>query len=338
MKKIFALIMACLMMAALLAGCGSPKDTAAAGNEKKVIKLSITENEEHPQGLLIQTFKKELEEISNGHFEVQLYYNSSLYTQEAAMQALLSGDLEMTATSMQVTEEYMPSINMFTSTFFFKDYDHMRKVLDGEIGQELVQEMHDTMAYFPIGFFYNGSRQLNLRTTEEITKPEQLKNTILRMPTSEAWLAAGESLGAKTTPLAYSEVYGALQNGTIDAQDNPLPAVKSAKFYEVTKQICLTYHIIDAELLAINTKFWDDLTEEEQGWIAQAAEMGIKACDEAVIQQEAELLSFFESKGLKIVTPDHDAFAAYARKYYEDKGYTARWDMELYEKVQDLAK
>lgn len=325
--------------------CACQSNTGASETEapkvetaKKTIRVSIVENEEHPQGLLIKTFKDELEKLSGGNIEVQLFYNSSLYTQEAAMQALNTGDLEMTMTSMQVTEEYLPSINMFTSTFFFKDYAHMRTVLDGEIGQKLFDDMHNSVSYVPVGFFYNGSRQLNLRTDDPITKPEQLSSTILRMPSSDAWIAAGESLGAKATPLAYAEVYGALQNGTIDAQDNPLPSVKSAKFYEVTKQISLTYHIIDAEIVALNTKFWDGLTAEEQGWIKDATKAAIKVCDEAVIKQESELLSFFESEGLTIVEPDHEAFAAYAKNYYEEKGLTEKWDMDLYDKVQSMAK
>lgn len=343
MKKLFVLLLIIVMMSAVLVGCGkgtSSEKTSSNQKEetKKVIKISITENEDHPQALLLKTFKEELETASNGAFDVQLYYNSSLYTQEAAMQALVSGDLEVTLTSMQITSEYLPSLNMFTSTFFFKDYDHMRAVLDGEIGNELFKEMHENVAYVPVGYFYNGARQLNLRTDKEITAPEQLKSTILRMPSSEAWLAAGESLGAKATPLAYAEVYTALSNGTIDAQDNPLPAVKSAKFYEVTKQICLTYHIIDAEIFAMNTKFWDSLSAEEQSMVSAACNKAIEACDKAVIQQESELLSFFEAEGLKIVTPDHDAFAAYAKKYYEDKGYTQKWDMDLYNRVQELAK
>ena len=194
------------------------------------------------------------------------------------------------------------------------------------------------VGYVPIGFFYNGSRQLNLRTEEEVHKPEDLKSTILRMPSSEAWIAAGESLGAKVTPMAYAEVYTALANGTIDAQDNPLPAVKTMKFYEVTKQLCMTYHIIDAEIVALNTDRWNSLTEQQQTWVREAMKYAVEVCDNATIQLESELVSFFEGEGLKIVYPDHDAFASYALNYYQEKGLADDWDMDLYQKIQDLAK
>ena len=214
----------------------------------------------------------------------------------------------------------------------------MRAVLDGEVGQSIFNDMLESAPYVPVGFYYNGARELNLRTEEEVTKPEDLASTLLRMPNSEAWIAAGESLGAKVTTLAYSEVYTALSTGTIDAQDNPLPSDKSAKFYEVTKQICMTDHIIDAGLFAINTEVWKELSEQQQGWVKEAAKEAIAACDKVTIDAEAELVAFFEGEGLKIVYPDKDAFAEYAYNYYVEHGLTADWDMDLYEKIKDLAE
>lgn len=334
MKKIVAVALCLMLVFTTLLSA-----TAFADSQKTVIKLSLMENEEHPQGLLAAAFEKELEALSDGQIDVQVFYNGSLYSLEAAMPAMRSGDLEATFTSMQVTAEYLPSISMLTSTFIFKDYDHMRKVMDGEVGETLFEQMNnDSVGYVPVGFFYNGSRQLNLRTTEPIMKPEDLSSTILRMPSSDAWIAAGESLGAKATPLAYSEVYTALQNGTIDAQDNPLPAVKTMKFYEVTKQISLTYHIIDAEIFAFSYKAWNALNDEQQGWVKEAASRAIKVCDEAVIAQEAELISFFEDEGLMIVHPDYDAFKEHAYQYYVEKGLTADWDMALYDQIQAMAE
>ncbi len=330
MKKIVALLLAMLMIMGMMGVAFADKQT--------VIKVSLMENEEHPQGLLAAAFEKKLEELSNGTIDVQVFYNGSLYSQEAAMQAMRAGTLEITYTSMQITAEYLPSVSMLSSTFIFKDYDHMRKVMDGEVADMLFEQMNnDTVGYVPVGFFYNGSRQLNLRTDKEVTKPEDLKSTILRMPSSDAWIAAGESLGAKATPLAYAEVYTALQNGTIDAQDNPLPAVKTMKFYEVTKQISLTSHIIDAEIVAYSSKLWNSLTDEQKAWVKEASDYSIKICDEAVLEQESELLSFFEEQGLKIVHPDYDAFKEYAYNYYVEKGLTATWDMDLYNKIQEMA-
>ena len=331
MKKLLTLFLAAMMVFSVAA-------YASAEDKPLNLKFSVMENEEHPQGQLMAAFKEKIEEISNGSITCDIFYNGSLYSQEAATQAIRSGELELTTESMQFTAEYLPSITMLTSTFIFKDYAHMRKVMDGEVGQNLFEQMLDgDVGYVPIGFFYNGSRQLNLRTDEEVTKPEDLKNTILRMPASDAWIAAGESLGAKVTPMAYAEVYTALQNGTIDAQDNPMPAVKTMKFYEVTKQLCMTYHIIDAEIVAMSTITWNSLSEQQQAWVREAMTYAVEVCDNATLQLESELVSFFEGEGLKIVYPDHDAFAAYALNYYQEKGLAADWDMDLYKKIQEMA-
>ena len=330
-KKILSVIFVVVLTIGMLSGCG-------AKNEKVVLKFCTLENEEHGQGVLLNTFKKELEALSGGEIEVQVYHNGSLYTQDGAIQALNSGELEMNLTSLQAAAEYLPSIAMLGSTYMFKDYGHMRKVMDSEIGDELRQQVKDAAGYIPLGYYYNGSRQLNLVQEEPINKPEDLKGVILRMPSSEAWIAAGESLGASVSPMAYSEVYTGLQTGTIDAQDNPMPAVKTAKFYEVTNQLCLTYHIVDFGLIALNAKVWDSLNEEQQGWLMQAADLAAKACDEVILKNEAELISFFETEGLSIVYPDIDAFSEYAHSYYVDNNLTSDWDMDLYERIQSMAE
>lgn len=333
MKKIIALALV-LVIAVSLFGCSGNNSDA----EKVTLKFCTLENEEHGQGVLLKTFKEKVEALSNGQIEVQLYFNGSLYTQDGAIPALVSGELEMNLTSLQTTADYLPSIAMFASTFMFKDYEHMRKVMDSEIGSDLRNQVLQSAGYIPLAYYYNGSRQLNLVQEEPVMTPEDMEGVILRMPSSDAWIAAGESLGASVSPLAYSEVYTALQTGTIDAQDNPMPAVKTAKFYEVTNQLCLTYHIIDFGLIALSGKVWNNLNEQQQGWVLEAGAAAAKACDEVILKNEAELVSFFENEGLKIVRPDVDAFAEYAHKYYVDNNLTKDWDMDLYNKVQAMAE
>lgn len=330
MKKVIALLLV-LVLAVTLTSCSSNQ------GKKVTLKFCTLENEEHGQGVLLSTFKKKVEELSGGQIEVQTYYNGSLYTQDGAIPALKSGELEMNLTSLQVTSEYMPSLAMLASTFMFKNYEHMRTAMDSQIGTDLRTQIKDAAGYIPLGYYYNGSRQLNLTSDTPVTTPADMNGVILRMPAGEAWQAAGESLGASVSPLAYAEVYTALQTGTIDAQDNPMPAVKTAKFYEVTKQLCLTYHIVDFGLIALNGKVWDGLTAEQQGWLLEAADAAAKACDEVILKNEAELVAFFEAEGLKVVQPDVNAFSEYAHNYYVENGLTKDWDMDLYNKIQEMA-
>jgi len=335
MKRFLVVLLAvvmCFSAMAVFTGCGQTK------KDKVVLKFCTLENEEHGQGVLLKTFKEKVESLSGGQIEVQLFFNGSLYTQDGAIPALRSGELEMNLTSIQVTADYLPSISMFASTFMFKNYEHMRKVMDSQIGKDLAGQIDKAAGYIPLGYYYNGSRQLNLDKEEPVMTPADMKGVLLRMPSSAAWLAAGESLGASVSPLAYGEVYTALQTGTIDAQDNPMPAVKSSKFYEVTSQMCMTYHIIDFGLIALNSEIWHSLTEEQQGWLQEAAAAAAKACDEVILKNEAELVDFFKSEGLSIVYPDIAAFSEYAYNYYVTNKLTDDWDMALYDQIQDMAK
>lgn len=336
MKKIIVFLLVAAMAFSLVA-CGSQSSSEADTGKKVVLKLNIGENEEHGQGVMISTFKNEVEILSGGQIEVQLFFSSSLYNPDATLPAVKNGELEMTATSFQLTADYYAPISMFSSPFLFKNYDHMRAVMSSEIGENLAEQVKETAGYYPLGYYYNGSRQLNLTSEEPVMTPEDMSGVILRMPNAEAWLHVGKALGASVAPLAYSEVYTALQTGTIDAQDNPLPAVNTMKFYEVTKQISLTNHIVDAGLLVINNKVWDSMTEEQQGWVKAAAATAVAACDDIMVKQEQELLSFFEEQGLVIVNPDQNAFAEYAQNYYTENGLTADWDMDLYARIRAMA-
>jgi len=159
---------------------------------------------------------------------------------------------------------------------------------------------------------------------------------ILRMPNAPAWIDAGRSLGGNVTPIAYSEVYTALQTGTIEAQDNPLPGTYAMKFYEVTKQISLTKHIIDVKLLCVTNSVWNEMTDQQQQWMKEAAHYACEQGSAATYKQESELLDFFKDYGMIITYPDVEAFQAHSFNYYKENGLTDDWDMDLYERVQAL--
>jgi TRAP-type C4-dicarboxylate transport system substrate-binding protein len=149
----------------------------------------------------------------------------------------------------------------------------------------------------------------------------------------------GRALGAKPTPLGFGEVYMGLKTGTIDGQDNPLPTDKNAKFYEVTKYIILTDHLIDSVFPTINEKKWQSLTPEQQDAIYQAVETARQVCDQLNLDQEAELVEFFKGEGPTVIVPDKAAFIERAQKMYlENTDISGNWDMDLYEKVQGLAE
>ncbi len=292
----------------------------------------------HTKAML--AFKEELEKLTDGEVEVEAFHSGQLFNQEAAQAAIRKGTLDMVYTGPNWLAEFVPYMSMFAAAYMFQDYDHMNSTFNGELGKEMFDGIAKEIGIRPLGAFYLGTRQLNLRDIgREVKTPADMKGVKLRMPNSPTWLFMGEALGASPTPLSFTEVYMGLKTGTIDGQDNPLPTDKNAKFYEVTKYIVLTDHFINPILPSMNEKKWQSLGPELQEKVLQALEVAREICDSTNLAAEAELVDFFKGEGMTILVPDKAAFIERAQKMYlENKEISGSWDMELFEKVQTLAK
>jgi TRAP-type C4-dicarboxylate transport system substrate-binding protein len=165
------------------------------------------------------------------------------------------GNLELSSISAFDIAKQVPEFSIFTAGYMIRDPDHQQKVFNGPIGRRCTS-WSDKMEVTVLSPIYLGTRQVNLREARNVRTPADLKGVKLRMPGSKEWLFLGEALGATATPLAFGEVYLGLKTGTIDGQDNPLPTVRAAKFYEVTKQLVLTNHLVDGIFIAISNKSW----------------------------------------------------------------------------------
>jgi TRAP-type C4-dicarboxylate transport system substrate-binding protein len=166
-----------------------------------------------------------------------------------------------------------------------------------------------------------------------------MKTVKMRVPNSPAWIAMGKALGANPTPMAFGEVYMGLKTGVVGAQDNPLPTDKSAKFYEVTKYIVLTDHVVDSVWPTINEKKWQSMTKQQQDWVVAALDKAREHCDNTNLENEKSILSFFKEQGLTVVeNADKAAFAAYAKNYYQNeaKDISKDWDWKLYDDIQKI--
>jgi TRAP-type C4-dicarboxylate transport system substrate-binding protein len=157
----------------------------------------------------------------------------------------------------------------------------------------------------------------------------------LRMPPGEFWQFLGESIGANPTPVAYAELYSALQAGTVDGQDNPLVSSKLMKFDEVTSQFVLTRHVIGYDLLAITSKIWNGLTPAQQAKFQMSAEKALAESTAKYNSQEDEVIAYFKKEGKKVYEPDQAAFRAYAQKKYVEK-YGADWPKGALERINAI--
>jgi tripartite ATP-independent transporter DctP family solute receptor len=336
MKKVLLAVVVMLVIASVAMAGG--KGEAPTEAKTFVLKYNQLEPPEHPQGITETAFAEKIKELSGGQITVETYYSGTLFTQEGEVPAMMTGDLDLSTLAFQDMGPYLPAANMFAAPYIFTSYEHMEKVfaLDSAVAKDFYKMVSDACGYTPLAAMTQGSRTINTKWTNPIMRPEDMQGMILRMPNAPAWIDAGRSLGGKITPIAYSEVYTALQTGTIEAQDNPLPGTYAMKFYEVTKQISLTKHIIDVKLLCVTNSVWNDMTAQQQQWMKEAAHFACQQGSAATYKQEAELLDFMKNYGMIITYPDVEAFQAHSLKYYQDNGLTKEWDMDLYNRVQAL--
>ena len=202
---------------------------------RKLLRISTPAVSDDWHARMWTVLKDQLEQTAPGQFDVQINLNASLFKQGAEPVAMARGNLEMATLSAFDIAKLVPEFSIFTAGYVIRDPAHLMQVFNGPIGQELFKRVAEKMDITVLAPIYYGTRQLNLRDRRNVRTPADLKSVKLRMPGSREWLFLGEALGATPTPLAFGEVYLGLRTGTIDAQDNPLPTVKSAKFYEVTR-------------------------------------------------------------------------------------------------------
>jgi len=310
----------------------------AAPKQHKITWSSVSvPDDAHTKAMMV--FKLELERITEGQIDVELYHSGQLFTQEAAQTATMRGTLDMVYTGPNWVADRIPKWSMFAMPYVFKSYAHMSNFFNSDAARPLYDEVAEEIGMRPLGAFYLGTRQLNLRDIgREVRTPQDMKGVKLRMPGSATWQYMGKLLGANPTPLSFTEVYMGLKTGTVDGQDNPLPTDRNAKFYEVTKYIILTNHYVNPVMPTINEKKWQSLGPELQAKVMQAIEVARQTCDELNLQQEAELVEFFKNAGMTIIEPDVEPWVEYAQNMYlNDTAVTKDWDLELFDEIQELA-
>lgn len=280
-------------------------------------------------------FKEALDKSSANQFDVQINLNASLFKQGTEPAAMARGNLELSAISAFDIAKLVPEFSIFTAGYVVRDPAHQQKVFNGPIGTELFKTVSEKMDVTVLSTVYLGTRQVNLREARNVKVPADLKGVKLRMPASKEWLFLGEALGATATPLAFGEVYLGLKTGTIDGQDNPLPTVRAAKFYEVTKQLVLTNHLVDGIFIAISNKTWNTLTPAQKDHVKAAAQAAAQYNNENRIKEEAQIVDFFKQQGLQVTTPDVDAFRKSVQDTYGKSDYAKVWPAGLLERINN---
>jgi TRAP-type transport system periplasmic protein len=322
-----------LLLAASVVAVAGALLPAAQAQTKTVLRVSTPAVPDDWHAKMWTVFKDSLEKSAPGEFDVQINLNASLFKQGTEPAAMARGNLELTSISAFDIAKLVPEFSVFTAGYIVRDPDHQQKVFNGPIGAEMFKLVSEKMDVTPLSTVYLGTRQVNLREPRNVKTPADLKGVKLRMPGSKEWLFLGEALGATPTPLAFGEVYLGLKTGTIDGQDNPLPSVRAAKFYEVTKQIVMTSHLVDGIFIAISNKAWNAMSPAQKQKVKAAADAASNYNNENRIKEEGQLVEFFKKEGLQVTTPDVEAFRKSVQATYQNSEYAKVWSKGLLERI-----
>jgi TRAP-type transport system periplasmic protein len=304
---------------------------AARAQGKSKLRFSCAFTEQDPRADAYKAFAASIKDS----FDFEPYWGNTLFKQGTELVALQRGNLEMCNLAPQDISKQLPAWSLMTSAYLFRDVDHMRKTFKSDVGKEFIKMARDQLEIQVVTPVYFGSRHVNLKPEKTIRTPADLAGIKLRMPPGEFWQFLGESIGVSPTPVAFAEVYTALQTGAIDGQDNPLVTSKLMKFYEVTTQFVLTGHVVAYDVLAVSTKVWNAMSSAQQAQFQSAAEKAMDDYTTKYLGLEKDVVDYLKSQGKKVYAPDLNAFRAYAQKKYVDK-YGQDWPKGALERINSL--
>jgi tripartite ATP-independent transporter DctP family solute receptor len=266
---------------------------------------------------------QEIGKRTNGRYQIDVYPASQLGKENDINQGLTLGTVDIILTGASFAARTYPPLAVSYFPFIFRDADHMLKYAKSDVFKELTKGYDEKSGNHVTALTYYGARQVTSAAARPIAKPEDMKGLKIRVPDAPAYLAFPKSLGANATPIAFAEVYLALQNGTVDAQENPLPTIEAKKFYEVQKNISLTGHIIDSLLTVVSGQTWSKLSDADKKIFTEVMEEAGDKAGREIAASEVRLVDEFKKKGNNVIVVDKNAFRDAVLKTTKpaDQGY-----------------
>ncbi|MWW23762.1 DctP family TRAP transporter solute-binding subunit [Algibacter wandonensis] len=281
----------------------------------KMMYLAHTLPQTHPVHKGILEFQKALNAKSGGKIQIKIFPDGQLGSEREALELLQIGSVAVTKVSAATLSNFVPEYHILGIPYLFKDKQHQYDVLEGEVGKSILEK---GSKFWLRGLCYYDAGSRSFYTSNKaIRKPEDLKGLKIRVMNNQMAINMVEALGGSPTPMAYGELYTAIQQGVVDGAENNPPSFVSSNHYEVSKYYTLDQHSSVPDVLLIGTKFWEKLTAEEKQWVQEAADESSQA--EKVFWQNSveESMATARKAGVEIIIPDKSLFQEQSKSVLE---------------------
>ncbi len=280
---------------------------ALGAQAQTIIKIGYATSPASHYGVGSAVFCDEVEKRTSGRYKCQQFPNSALGGEREMIEAVQLGTLDVVNTSTGPVGNFVPEVNIVDIPFLFRDYAHARKVLDGPIGDEL-RAKFPAKGLIALAWTENGFRHLT-NSKRAVNTPDDVKGLKVRTMQNKVHIQAFQSIGVQPTPMAFPELFTALQQGTVDGQENPIPVILSAKFAQVQKYLTLTGHVYSPALLIVSPALWNKLADADKTAFTEAGKAAGAAQRKKVNDDEAAGIEELRKAGMQVVTnPDGNAF------------------------------
>lgn len=314
--------MAALAILALALVCG----TSAAATD---IKLAHVVNENDAFHVCALKFKEVVEAESGGELTVSIYPNAQLGDERNLLESMRMGVVDSAIITGGPIMNFMPKFGVFDLPFLFSTPEQAYRVLDGEIGKKMLEEMAQH-GWKGLAYGERGFRNLT-NSKHPVSTPEDMKGLKIRLMQNPVYVDSFRALGANAVPMAWTEALTALQQGAIDGQENPLNVIVSFNLFESQKYLAITRHAYAPNVIMMSMKTWEKLSPELQSIVQDAAVKAAEANRAYDNEKEAEWLQFLKDKGMEVTTPDTAAFREAVKPVYEK--YEEEFGKELVESI-----
>lgn len=314
MKRAMSVLVIIIMVGMLFMGCQSGAESKAS--ESVTLKFGMVAGNQSNEYKAAEKFAELVSQKSEGKITVELFPNSQLGDDRAMIEQVGAGVLDLTLAETARLGIWEPIAELTGLSYMFDDYDHLHRVLyETDFGTSLMDTFYNKHNWKILSSAYNGTRQTT--SNRAIESIEDVKGLKLRTPQHQPLLDYAESIGASPTPMAFTEVYLALQTNAVDAQENPLSTIKAVKFYEVQPFLAMTNHTINDVNYVFSKETWNKLTDKQKEIVQAAAEEAALYHTGLFETEEAELIAYFESKGVTVTYPDLAPFRASLKSSYQ---------------------